>query len=565
LAALSEVSEDKQPTFSPGRFWWIPLLVFVSIALGFWIALGLRDTFFKKDKKSSTEIATENFHDYDIWSVVKDYILEYYVDTISSSRLENGALSALLNQLDPHSEYIPPSQLQTVTETLEGNFEGIGVEFNIIRDTVFVVTVIPGGPSEQAGLFAGDRIIRADTTVLSGRGVTNEKVIRTLRGPKNTKVKVWIMRRGFQQLMEFTITRGKIPIHSLEAAFMIRPGIGYVKFRQFSATTTNEFREAINKLYAQGMKKIILDLRDNGGGYLNAAVEMADEFLMKGVKVVYTEGRKYPKKEYFATEYGSLERIPVVVLVNEGSASASEIVAGAIQDNDRGVIAGRRTFGKGLVQDQIPLMNGGAIRLTVARYYTPSGRCIQKTYSHDHLNYFMEEIRRYDEGELFHSDSIRPDTSSKFKTSNGRIVYGGGGIIPDVFVPLDTTRFHSVVNRWYRSGKLTRFCFDWADKNRTSLKKEFSDEQEYVRRFVAPETLLNEWAETLTEKEKNYMSREEIRQQLKFLFKTLIARNILGDNVFYSLWLQKDNDVQKAMEIIMNEKIMEKILKNNRF
>ncbi|MCX8079754.1 MAG: S41 family peptidase [Bacteroidia bacterium] len=534
----------------PHSFWWIPLLVFSSLALGFW---GAR-LVMQRQMEEKGDVAPFYSAGGSNLEAVMEFIKEYYVDTISASRLEDKALASLLRQLDPHSEYIPPSHFKMVNEPLEGNFEGIGVEFNIIHDTVRVIQVIPGGPSEKAGLQAGDRIVKADTIRLTGSTLTNEKVFKALRGKGGTKVKVYIKRSGEKDLLEFLIIRDKIPLHSLESAFIISPGIGYMRFRQFSATTSDEFREVINKLSREGMRKLILDLRGNGGGFLNAAVEMADEFLPKGMRVVYTEGRKYPKKEYFATEYGSFENGELVVLVDENSASASEIVAGALQDNDRAYVLGRRTFGKGLVQDQIPLRNGGAIRLTIARYYTPSGRCIQKPYKmDDHYNYFMEELERYNDGELFHQDSVRLDTTQKFKTPSGRTVYGGGGIMPDIFIPLDTGRFHPAVNRWYRTGRIQQFCFDFADEHRAGLKKKYTSVKDFIKKFPESEWMIDLWFKKSLEDGGKYASNMKVREGLKFIFHAQMGRLLFGDEAFYPLWTSNDRDVLKALELLSDK------------
>jgi carboxyl-terminal processing protease len=540
-------------TNEPRRFWWIPLLALTCVSAGFLLA---RWVFQKQLNRAADENHAFLFkpRSYGNIDAVLDFIEEYYVDTISASRLEDKALAALLHQLDPHSEYIPPSHFKMVNEPLEGNFEGIGVEFNIIQDTVRVMNVIPGGPSEKAGIQNGDRIIRADTVNLTGKSVTNEKVFKTLRGKGGTKVKVFVIRSGQVKPLEFLIVRDKIPLHSLEASFILKPGIGYMRFRQFSATTSSEFRDAINRLTKEGMKKLILDLRGNGGGYLNAAVEMADEFLPKGMRVVYMEGKKYPKKEYFSTEYGSWEQAPVVVLVDENSASASEIVAGALQDNDRAYILGRRTFGKGLVQDQISLKNGGAIRLTIARYYTPAGRCIQKPYSNDdHLNYYMDEVNRYNYGELFHQDSIKFDTTQKYRTPAGRIVYGGGGITPDIFIPLDTGRFHPVVNRWFRSGRIHQFCFEITDANRKSWKAKYAEPESFIKNFLEREMLLNEWKKKISNEEMKYMLNPRITDNLVFVLRAYCGRVLFGDDVFYPIWISNDRDVNKALEMLKDD------------
>ncbi len=419
----------KNPSIKSSTIYF-PIILSVAIIIG----IGIGYFFSFKNNNQSQVISNDNKGKIE---KVLSYIEQHYVDKIKPDSLSDLTLSALLNNLDPHSEYIPASELQTVNEPLEGNFDGIGVEFNILKDTITVVNPIAGGPSEKVGIKAGDKIIFVNTEKVAGIKISNQQVFKKLRGERGTKVKVKIKRTNSVQLIEFVITRGEIPIYSIDAAYMIKSTIGYIKINRFSASTYKEYLDSFNKLKKSGMKKLIIDVRGNGGGYLNAAVDIIDELLPKGTRIVYTEGQASPRKDYKATDKGGFENEEVVVLIDEGSASASEILAGAIQDNDRGVIIGRRSFGKGLVQEQMEMPDGSALRLTTARYYTPTGRCIQKSYSNGKEKYFEEEFNRYENGELLSVDSIKFADSLKFKTPSGKIVYGGGGIMPDIFIALD--------------------------------------------------------------------------------------------------------------------------------
>lgn len=364
----------------------------------------------------------------------------YYVDTTNINRLTEKAIVSMLQELDPHSVYITRDEVEKMNEPLKGNFEGIGVSFNIHKDTLLVVSTVPGGPSERTGIQAGDRILSIDGRNVAGIGLTNNDVFNQLRGEKGTSVQLKILRKNVRGLLDFTVIRDKIPINSLDASYMLDKETGYIKLNRFSATTMEEFKAAMEALREEKMTRLVLDLRNNGGGYLNAATDLAREFLSAGKMMVYTEGVHHPRKEYKSTGGGSFEKGNLVVLVNEGSASASEIVAGAIQDWDRGIIIGRRSYGKGLVQQPYYLTDGSMVRLTTAHYYTPSGRCIQKPYDQGVEDYRTEGLKRFENGEMFHADSIHVADSLRYKTlASGRTVYGGGGIVPDIFVPLDTS------------------------------------------------------------------------------------------------------------------------------
>jgi carboxyl-terminal processing protease len=400
------------------------------------------------------------------------YIDEYYVDTIQKERLVDETIQRVLQDLDPHSYYISKEEMQRMNEPLEGNFDGIGIEFRIIEDTLVVIHVVEDGPSEKVGLKSGDRIIEVDSLNMTGNSLTNAVVFEKLRGPANTTVKVKALRKGNSEPLELTITRGKIPIHSIASTYMITPTVGYLKLIRFSKTTADEFHEAAAFLKEQGMKKLILDLRGNGGGFLNAAIAICDELLSSQKLIVYTQGKSQARQDHFATSKGMLESTEVIVLIDRNSASASEIVAGAIQDNDRGTIVGRRSFGKGLVQTQLNLYDKSAIRLTVARYYTPSGRSIQKPYGQG-IDYDEEYYHRFESGELSDADSIQVVDSLKFFTSAGKVVYGGGGIVPDVFIPLDDSYRTAYFSHVVYSGLINNFAFDFADQNREEFTQTY--------------------------------------------------------------------------------------------
>ncbi len=482
---------------------------------------------------------------------VLDFIEDNYVDTINRKKLEESTLTSMLKQLDPHSDYIPAAELEEVNEPLQGNFHGIGIEFNIVNDTICVVHPIQGGPSERLGVKAGDRIIKVDSKKVTGIKITNKKVFEMLRGKKDTKVNITIKREGQKQPIDFTITRGEIPIYSVDVSFMADQGVGYIKVSRFAASTYDEFRKGFNKLIKQGMKKLIVDLRGNGGGYLNAAVDIADEFLSKGMLIVYTKGKNSPEKKYFATEKGSFESGKLIVLIDEGSASASEIVSGALQDNDRATIIGRRSFGKGLVQEQIEIPDGSAIRLTVARYYTPSGRCIQKPYNKGLEAYYSEEYDRYESGELLHQDSIHYADSLKFKTVSGRTVYGGGGITPDIFVPIDTSYRSSYLNKVFYKGLVNDFAFSYADKNRASFSS-YKTASDFVKNYTPPQSLLNEFVEFAAKNGilKNDVQLKKSSGYLIHQIKALIGRNLFDNDAYYPVILKEDKVFTEALKDI---------------
>ncbi len=479
-----------------------------------------------------------------MWHIDQDY-----VNQPDAQKLEDGAITALIEELDPHSIFIPKEEFNTVNDDLLGSFEGIGVQFRIENDTVAIVNVIKGGPSEKVGILPSDRIVYVDDTLVAGKKLKNEDVIRKLKGPKNSTVRVKVLRRGINGLMDFTITRDVIPTYSVDIAYMIDDETGYLKLSKFSATTYDEFKRGIRKLKADGMKKLVFDLRGNSGGFLNAAVEVADEFLPKGSMIVYTEGRNRPRRDMKARRHGMLEEMPVVVLIDGESASASEIVAGALQDNDRGTIIGRRSFGKGLVQEQIMLNDGSAIRLTVAHYYTPTGRSIQKPFDGNREDYLFEAYDRYETGELFNVDSIHFADSLKFTTPKGKVVYGGGGIMPDIYVPLvdDSTEYY--FNRMANRGLLYQYAFEYTDKHRSQLNH-YKTVEAFAQSFTVTDAMFAELVKMAEEKgiKGTEEQKQVARRECDVLLKAYIARDIFDNEGFYPIYAQMDEVLQRALE-----------------
>jgi carboxyl-terminal processing protease len=472
-----------------------------------------------------------------------------YVDSVNVNEMTEELMTDVASKLDPHSVYIPAADLADVNSELEGNFSGIGVQFNIQSDTVMIVSVISGGPSEKVGLLAGDRIVQVNDTAFVGKKITNEKVMKKLRGKEGTKVKLGIRRHGTREILHYSITRGEIPVNSVDIAYMIEPGVGFIKVNKFAATTYAEFLDGIAKLRNQGAKKYIIDLRENSGGFMEQAVNMVNEFLPAGRMIVYSKGKAYPRSEAKSDGKGSCINQPMVVLIDEFSASASEIFSGAIQDNDRGMIIGRRSFGKGLVQQQLPLKDGSAIRLTVARYYTPSGRSIQKPYvKGKSQDYEMDIVNRYKHGEFDSKDSIHVASTLKFKTVGGRTVYGGGGIMPDIFVPRDTSDYTPYLNKVINYGYLYQYAFQYTDRNREALKsiKTWQEMQLYLE----GQNLLPDFVKYAAAKGVP-ANQAQINISKRFLSNQLeayISRNILGDSGFYPLLYKDDITVKKALE-----------------
>jgi len=481
------------------------------------------------------------------------YIKYAYVDSTNEESLVENAVVAVLKELDPHSVYIPKDELKKMNEPLVGNFEGIGIQYNILHDTLTVVSPISGGPSEKVGIRAGDKIIEVDGENIAGIKIQNSDVQQKLRGKKGTKVNVSIMRRNAEELLSFTITRDKIPIFSVDASYMATKNIGYIKVNRFARKTAEEFKKGLTELKQKDMKHLIIDLRGNGGGYLSTAIQLADEVLNDKRLIVYTEGIKNPKQEYFTTTKGGFEQGKLVVLIDEGSASATEIVSGAIQDYDRGLIIGRRSFGKGLVQKPFKLTDGSAIRLTTARYFTPSGRCIQRSYKNGKEDYYKELAKRYSKGELSEKDSIALPDSLKFETLNSkRTVYGGGGVMPDIFIPIDTTMYSDYFGKVNRKGLLNEFALTYLDDKRERLLEEYKTVSNFKINFDAEKELLNDFIAYAANNEVKEDD-EQITKSKKLIvirLKALIARNMWDTSAFYEIANELNDSFLKAIEVI---------------
>jgi carboxyl-terminal processing protease len=458
---------------------------------------------------------------------------EHYVDTLNATDFEDKTINAILNELDPHSAYIPPKDYEAVEEDMQGSFSGIGVQFNIIKDSIVVVSPISGGPSEKLGIQSGDRIVSVEKEDVASTGIKNEDVIKLLRGEKGTTVNITIKRRGQIELMPFAIVRDDIPLYSVDAGFMLNDDIAYIKINRFAATTYDEMMEKANKLTNEGMQKLILDFRGNPGGFLHIANQICDEFLKDGELIVFTEGRNRSKQETFATAKGELENLKIIALIDEGSASASEIVSGALQDNDRGLVIGRRSFGKGLVQEQIALNDGSVIRLTTQRYYTPSGRCIQKDYGKNEKDYYLEQYTRDEEEGL--KDSLT------YTTKNGRTVYGGGGITPDITIERDSSVNYLQINKMISKGWINEFCLTESVK----LKKQ--NIQDYTQ--INPSAVYKRYLNFVKEKNKDFKLTLGTTEQQFFnnLLQATIARNIWDNDTYYKIISQEDEFIQRAI------------------
>lgn len=476
---------------------------------------------------------------------------DQYVDTVNMGELVEEAMPQILSELDPHSSYIPAKDLEAVNADLKGSFSGIGIQFTIQNDTIHVNSVIQGGPSEKVGLIAGDRIVEVDDSAFVGKIVTNSEAMKRLKGEKGSKVKLGVYRPGEKDLLHFTVIRGNIPVKSIDAAYMINEKVGYIKVNKFGETTYPELLIALAKLNQKNCEGLIVDLRGNTGGYMAAAIQMVNEFLPNNRLIVYTQGRKSPREDYNSNGTGSNQKMPLVVLVDEGSASASEIFAGAIQDNDRGTIVGRRSFGKGLVQQPIEFSDGSAIRLTIARYYTPSGRCIQKPYEKGkESEYELDLLTRYEHGEFFSADSIKQDETEVYHTRLGRPVYGGGGIMPDIFVPQDTTGMTSYFRMAANRGLIIRYTFDYTDQNRSTLQK--YDTPEKMEAYLKGQNLLNKfaaWAEKKGLKRRNNLMMKSRRLFEMSLYGNIIY-NMLGMEAYVEYLNESDKTVLKAVEIL---------------
>ena len=503
-------------------------------------------------KMSATEMALRKI------SMAQLAISSLYVDSVDENRLAEDAITGMLSGLDPHSAYTNAEETRKMNEPLQGNFEGIGVQFNMLEDTLVVIQPVAKGPSEKVGIIAGDRIVSVNDTAIAGVRMSREEIMRRLRGPKNSKVRLGVVRGGFKDPLEFTVTRDKIPVSTVDAAFMLDTQTGLIRLSSFGSTSHGEMQEAIRSLQAKGMKNLILDLQQNGGGYMDAATSIAGEFLPKGDLIVYTKGLRTPYQEYRSQGQGLFREGRIVVLVDEYSASAAEIVTGAIQDQDRGLVVGRRTFGKGLVQKPFVLPDGSMIRLTVARYYTPSGRCIQKPYTKgDKEAYSRDVIDRYNHGELTNADSIHFPDSLKYKTlRKGRTVYGGGGVMPDYFIPLDTARYTRLHRELSAKGAIINADLKFIDKHRKELQRKYDSFDKFLEGFEVPQELIDL---LLAEGEKAGVKPkddEELQQSLpeiQLQLKALIARDLWDMSEYFAVIYRQNPFVLKALELLEKE------------
>ncbi len=493
-------------------------------------------------------------------STIVDLINHAYVDSVNTNELVEEAIPGLLKNLDPHTAYIPAKDMLEVSEEMQGNFGGIGVQFSIFEDTVQVVDVVSGGPSYQLGILPGDRIVMVNDSLIAGTGIKNQDVLDVLRGEKGTKVKVGIKRKSIPDLIDFEITRGDIPIYSIDVSYMIDETTGFVKVNRFAEKTYDEFINAISKLKTAGAERLIIDLRGNPGGYLMAVVSMVNEFLPEGKLIVYTEGHSQPRKTYSATKSGIALDEEVIVLMDEYSASASEIFAGAIQDNDRGVVVGRRSFGKGLVQEQIPFNDGSALRLTVARYYTPSGRCIQKPYDDGNVDYYHDIMNRAEHGEFQVADSIHFADSLKYETNNGRTVYGGGGIMPDYFVAADTAGYSDYYSKITQKALIYHFAFQYSDENREKLN-ELKTAGEFVD-YLNKHHIMDEFVKYASENgvKKDAGGLAASRKIIDTQIKAYIARNIIGEEGFFPIIKEIDETLKEAIQLSKSKKQISQLL-----
>lgn len=531
---------------------WLPFVFALLLAGGIYIGMKLNEPF--NNQKSFFSFRTGQFNKI---NDVVNYISQEYVDTVNQKELVENTIADMLHQLDPHSAYIPAEDLQAMNEPLEGNFDGIGIEFHVQQDTIMVVAAVSGGPSEQLGIRSGDRIVSVEGKNVAGIHITNTQVTQMLRGQSGTKVRVGIYRRGNPSLVEYTITRGKIPVFSVDVSYMLNDNTGYIKVSHFAEHTYEEYIKAFTELKDKGLENLILDLRGNPGGYLKTAIQLADEFLPSGKLIVYTQGNSRPKETYNSSERGFFENGNLIVLIDEGSASASEIVSGAVQDWDRATVVGRRSFGKGLVQEQSRFPDGSAIRLTIARYYTPTGRSIQKPYKDGYNEYENELFHRVKKGELNSSDSVQFSDSLKYTTPGGKIVYGGGGIMPDVFVPLDTTGispFYSEVNG---KGLIVQFAYDYLDMHRKEINEKFPDAESFKKDFRITDEGYKDFIDYAikggvkkNEQGEKYSS-ELIRTQLK----ALVARQIWKNKGFYPIIHNLDVTLKKAEALMKTNQV----------
>lgn len=476
-----------------------------------------------------------------------------YVDSVNMDALSEAAIVSILSELDPHSVYIPEDEVKAMNESLAGSFEGIGVQFDIFRDTILVVTPIPGGPSEKMGIRSGDKIIYASSELISGVGITDEEVIDLLRGERGSKVQISLKRAGSPHLLDFEITRDNIPINSVDAGFMLNEETGYIKINRFARTTHKEFVETLKNLEKEGLQSLVLDLRGNGGGYLYTAVQLADEFLDGKEVIVETRGLKQSHQVFNAKKGGEATKVKLIVLIDEGSASASEIVAGAIQDWDRGIIIGRRSFGKGLVMKPFYLSDGSMVRLTTSRYYTPSGRCIQRDYENGKEEYEQEIRERYENGELFSTDSIDLPKELTFRTMGNRVVYGGGGIMPDLFFPADTTVLGNRYQEFLRHGDIVEFSLQFVEKHRSELETTMASAFEFARDDAWSESILSAYGQFIEGRGKDDLNLDsDLREPLAVQIKAFIGRHVWGSESYYIILARNQELVEKSMDVLDN-------------
>ena len=543
---INEAHKENRPSGNKKIYIWLPLCIAVSIAVGIFIGNAFsifnntRSWFGGKNNKLD---------------VIFDYVSKAYVDTVNIDDMVEEAIPSILMGLDPHSDYIPAKTMEQRGNELEGHFSGIGVEFLILNDTLTIVNAVPGGPSEAVGIQAGDRIVYVNDTLFSGKQLNENKVFSTLKGPKGTKIKLNVRRNGKKELIPFVITRADVPVKSVDAAYMLDGKNGYIKVSKFGGNTYNEFIAAIAKLKSQGCTSFIVDLQQNSGGYFEAALMMTNEFLSNGDLIVYTEGRTYPRENYFADNTGTCKTNQLVVLVDEGSASSSEIFAGAIQDNDRGLIVGRRSFGKGLVQAPYRFKDGSELRLTIARYHTASGRCIQKAYERGNRDdYNLDLYNRYSRGEFDNEDSIKFDNLPLFHTMGGRPVYGNDGILSDIFVPRDTAGVNSYYIRSANKGLLREYAYVFTENNRAKLSS-FKTWQEMAK-YLSNQPLVDNFADYAYLKgirRQPYLI-EEARTLLKNQLEAFIVRNFFGDDGFYQLFQRDDKTIAEGLRLLKANK-----------
>ncbi len=523
----------------------LPLFVSIAIAVGIFIGANMAGP-----ENGAFNLQKSLFK----FRQVLSYLENDYVDPVNTDELVETAISEMLEKLDPHSVYIPAEELEIAKSQLQGNFEGIGIEFNIFKDTIYVVSALSGGPSEKIGLRSGDKIIKVDGQDVTGESINNRRVISLLRGEKGSEVAVTILRKRSQELLDFTIVRDVIPQFSVDASYMINNEVGYIKVSRFSATTYMEFKEALVQLKDRGMKKMILDLTNNPGGYMDRAVDMVDEILKDQQLIVFTKGKESRyNSEHLSKNPGDFEEGAVVVMINQGSASASEIVSGALQDHDRAIIVGRRSFGKGLVQLPISLNDGSELRLTISRYYTPSGRSIQKPYGQNTEDYYDEYYQRFTNGEMYVKDSVKVVDSLIYKTDAGRTVYGGGGIMPDYFVPLDSSQNSMYLSRLSNSNTIREYALKYYENNKEELEK--ISLEDYISNFEVSDQMLDELVKLSeqNEVEIDQPGLEKSKDLIKLYTKAFIARSVWDNSGFYPIYNQQDEIFQKALSVIENE------------